>query len=319
MHAKGATLRALWLTAAVATAISGPRSSASASTGASSSAFVGAAAATVAPLEPFHVRAPHWGARSSPTPRSSPSSSSSSSSSSMSMAFASAARETQRQQKNDDLLQRPHASPVAAAVAPKNTLPLMGKALFVTGGGAGAGAAGKGEPAGFGVASAWGVVSVVFILMNAVKRLAPIALQPFSRGDFTTVQWAMYAGFSALMAYAEGFKGFQKKFSPLVVKRALTLDPAAAADPAAGGGQKRRRRAGPLRLLLAGPYSMGLFHATKKRKTMVKRLPYPWRSIVDAGVVVGLSYGTLSICVIWARAILGKAPSIDPALPEEKK
>lgn len=146
----------------------------------------------------------------------------------------------------------------------------------------------------------------------------------------------MYGAFSALMAYAEGFKGFQKKFSPLVVKRALTLD-ATADDPAAaaGGadGKRRRRRAGPLRLLLAGPYSMGLFHATKKRKTLswgltagvmclvqvVKRLPYPWRSIVDAGVVVGLSYGSLSICVIWARALMGKAPAIDPALPEGKE
>lgn len=142
------------------------------------------------------------------------------------------------------------------------------------------------------------------------------------------MQWVMYGGFSALMAYAEGFKGFQKKFSPLVVKRALTLD-ASAED----GGGRRRRRAGPLRILLAGPYSMGLFHATKKRKTvswglttgvlclvqLVKRLPYPWRSIVDAGVVVGLSYGTLSICVIWARALMGRAPSIDPALPEDKK
>lgn len=58
MRAKGATLRALWLTAAVATAISGPRSSASASTAASSSAFVGAAAATVAPLEPFREYTP---------------------------------------------------------------------------------------------------------------------------------------------------------------------------------------------------------------------------------------------------------------------
>ena len=131
----------------------------------------------------------------------------------------------------------------------------------------------------------------------------------------------MYGGFAALMAYAEGFKGFQKKFSPLVVKRALTLD-----SPKAGSGS----RAGPLRLLLAGPYSMGLFHATKKRLTvswglttgvlclvhLVKKLPYPWRSIVDAGVVVGLSYGTLSICFIWARAVMGKAPAIDPALPE---
>ncbi|CAN0031213.1 unnamed protein product, partial [Laminaria digitata] len=194
-------------------------------------------------------------------------------------------------------------------------------------GGAAAAAAtgGGGGQAGFGLGSAWGVLSVVFILMNAVKRLAPIALQPFSRGDFTTAQWAMYGGFALLMAYAEGFKGFQKKFSPLVVKRALTLD--SPKEGSGGGGGK----AGPLRLLLAGPYSMGLFHATKKRLTVswglttgvlclvhiVKKLPYPWRSIVDAGVVVGLSYGTLSICLIWARAaVMGKAPSIDPALPE---
>lgn len=75
----------------------------------------------------------------------------------------------------------------------------MSKALFVSGGGAassggtaapavgaaaGTGAAaatGGGGQAGFGLGSAWGVVSVVFILMNAVKRLTPIALQPFSR------------------------------------------------------------------------------------------------------------------------------------------
>lgn len=146
------------------------------------------------------------------------------------------------------------------------------------------------------------------------------------QGDFTHMHWAMYGGFSLLMAYAEGFKGFQKKFSPLVVKRALTLD-ARETTPATPSG-----RPGPLRLLLAGPYSMGLFHATKKRKTvswglttgvlclvqLVKRMPYPWRSIIDAGVVVGLSYGTLSICAIWVKALMGTPPSIDPAMPEAK-
>lgn len=165
------------------------------------------------------------------------------------------------------------------------------------------------------------------VKLFAPRHSFPHAPPAHKQGDFTAMQWAMYGGFSALMAYAEGFKGFQKKFSPLVVKRALTLD-ASAADGGAGRG-----RAGPLRILLAGPYSMGLFHASKKRKTvswglttgvlclvqLVKRLPYPWRSIVDAGVVVGLSYGTLSICAIWARALMGRAPSIDPALPEEKK
>jgi hypothetical protein len=77
---------------------------------------------------------------------------------------------------------------------------------------------------------------------------------------------------------------------------------------------------------------MGLFHATRKRKitslsvslgvagivAAVKRLPYPWRNVVDAGVVVGLSWGSLSILVIYCKAwITGKLPDrVDAALPE---
>jgi hypothetical protein len=77
---------------------------------------------------------------------------------------------------------------------------------------------------------------------------------------------------------------------------------------------------------------MGLVHATRKRKIVswsvslgvagivaaVKRLPYPWRNIVDAGVVVGLSWGSLSILAIYMKAwFTGKLPeSVDAALPE---
>jgi hypothetical protein len=32
-----------------------------------------------------------------------------------------------------------------------------------------------------------------------------------------------YAAFAIFMAYAEGYKGFQMKFSPMVVRRAYTL------------------------------------------------------------------------------------------------
>ena len=75
---------------------------------------------------------------------------------------------------------------------------------------------------------------------------------------------------------------------------------------------------------------MGLFHATKKRKIVswsvtigvamvvaaVKRMPYPWRNIIDAGVVAGLSWGSLSILIIYLKAwVLGHKPEIDPALP----
>ena len=103
--------------------------------------------------------------------------------------------------------------------------------------------------------------------------------------------------------YTEGYKAFQKKFSPLVVKRAFTL----AQNP------------GVFNWLLAGPYSMGLFGATPKRmkiswaiSTMVvvivqvvKRLPYPWRGIADAGVVAGLTYGSASILLLFLKALFG--------------
>ena len=78
---------------------------------------------------------------------------------------------------------------------------------------------------------------------------------------------------------------------------------------------------------------MGLFHATKKRMIVswsvsfgvaaivaaVKRLPYPWRNIVDAGVVVGLTWGSLSILIGYGKALVtGKLPEgVDPALPEK--
>ena len=78
---------------------------------------------------------------------------------------------------------------------------------------------------------------------------------------------------------------------------------------------------------------MGLFHATKKRKivswsvslgvgtivALVKRLPYPWRNIVDAGVICGLTWGSVSIGWNWVKVVLlGKEVEMDPALPEKK-
>jgi hypothetical protein len=76
---------------------------------------------------------------------------------------------------------------------------------------------------------------------------------------------------------------------------------------------------------------MGLIHATKKRKivswsvsigiaaivAVVKRLPYPWRNIVDAGVAVGLTWGSLSILVLYVKAwVSGHPPKeTDAALP----
>jgi xanthine/uracil permease len=74
---------------------------------------------------------------------------------------------------------------------------------------------------------------------------------------------------------------------------------------------------------------MGLFHATKKRVIVswsvtlgvaaivaaVKKLPYPWRNIVDAGVVVGLTWGSVSIILNYFKALITGITPADPALP----
>lgn len=173
------------------------------------------------------------------------------------------------------------------------------------------------------LASLWGTCGVVYILAKAIKRVLPIALEPFMKGEgvvpLTQFQLAAYILTCLWFAYVEGYKGFQLKFSPLVVTRSFTL-----------------QSSSPIHHLLLAPlYSMALFHATKKRMIVswsvtigvavivaaVKRLPYPWRNIVDAGVVIGLSWGTISILGGYIISLVtGIAPiDVDPALPEKKE
>lgn len=173
------------------------------------------------------------------------------------------------------------------------------------------------------LASLWGTCGVAYILIKAIKRVVPIALEPFMTGEgvvpLTNVQLAAYIFTCVWFAYVEGYKGFQRKFSPLVVSRSFTLQPSLSTIH---------------HVLLAPFYSMGLFHATRKRMLVswsvsigvgaivaaVKRLPYPWRNVVDAGVVVGLTWGTVSILGGYIISLVtGIAPiGVDPSLPEKK-
>lgn len=114
-------------------------------------------------------------------------------------------------------------------------------------------------------ATGWGVCGVCAILGQAIARLAPHAIMPFIRKDLTLLQWGCYGGSMLLFAYGEGYSAFQKKFSPLVVQRAMSLD-----------GAKR-----PVHVTLAPFYSMGLFHATPKRRTL------SWGVTLGVAAVVG--------------------------------
>jgi len=162
------------------------------------------------------------------------------------------------------------------------------------------------------VGALWGFSGVVALLGFAIYRLAPRAGEALS-GSLTTVQWIFLVGFALFMLFAEGYRGFQKKFSPRTAARVRYL----------------RDHPRALHVALAPAFCMGYFHATRKTRItsicltvgivllvlLVRYLPTPWRGLVDFGVVLGLSYGILSFAWFTARALFGTTFEHSPEVP----
>ncbi len=152
----------------------------------------------------------------------------------------------------------------------------------------------------------FGVLLVLLLLGQALYRLTPLAIEPWRDGSMSTWQKVVYVLFALFNAYAEGYRGFHKRFSPRVVARAFHL------------GQTKT----PLHVVLALPFCMSLFHSTKRQKIVswtfvivivavivaVRQLAQPWRGIIDGGVVVGLALGALSVVYFWLRGLAGTPP-----------
>lgn len=172
---------------------------------------------------------------------------------------------------------------------------------------------GLGQPNGLGqlLVFAWGTAGVLALLLQAIYRLTPPALEPLLGGSLDPFQAALYATWVVFAAYVEGYRAFQGRFSPRVVARAVYLSK----NPA------------PWRVILAPLFCMSFFHATRRgliaawavtllviaAVVLVRQLPQPWRGIVDGGVVVGLSWGTAAIVI----NIIGVFRGIEPNVPNE--
>ncbi|MFV8749613.1 hypothetical protein ACNOYE_03565 [Nannocystaceae bacterium ST9] len=160
----------------------------------------------------------------------------------------------------------------------------------------------------------WGTLGVVAVLVDAIIRLLPNAIEPIATGTLDLPGSLAYVAAIVGMAYAEGYRGFQQRFSPRVVARAAGL--ARAPQPI-------------WRLVLAPAITMGLIHATRRRLiatwmlvamivgliVLVSLLDQPWRGAVDAGVVVGLSWGSATLLLELLAWLRGRTPTIDPDLP----
>lgn len=160
----------------------------------------------------------------------------------------------------------------------------------------------------------WGVIGVLALLGDALYRLTPNALDLATR-SLEALEIAVLVGWILFNGYSEGYRAFHRQFSPRVVARARTLDVAPR----------------PLFVALAPLYCMGLFHTTRRQLIVswvvtvaiigivivVRMLEQPWRGIVDAGVVVGLTWGAASIVYFTVRSFAGHAMPVDPELPSK--
>jgi hypothetical protein len=158
----------------------------------------------------------------------------------------------------------------------------------------------------------WGVVGVLMLLGSAVYRLSFPALNAFSY-DFFWYHWVSFSLIVVFMAYAEGFRAFQQGFSPRVAARARYL----------------RDHPRAVHVIFAPFFCMGFFYATRRRQVtsisvtagivflviLVRSLPQPWRGIIDAGVIIGLAWGIISLFIFSFKAFSSDEFNYSPEVP----
>jgi len=159
----------------------------------------------------------------------------------------------------------------------------------------------------------WGLSGVVLVLGYALVRLLPVTLAAFEQ-PWQWYHWVCLIGLIGFMAYAEGYRGFQQAFSPRVASRLKYL----------------YDHPRPSHVLLSPLFCMGYFYIQRRRRIVsylltasiiaivlaVKLLSQPWRGIIDAGVLVGLTWGLVTVFVSTQRAFGATPAKPFPYAPE---
>lgn len=159
----------------------------------------------------------------------------------------------------------------------------------------------------------WGAIGVICLLMFSAFRLSVVALEFFNY-PAQVWHWVVILCWVVFMAYSEGYKGFQQAFSPRVASRLLWL-----------------KQNPKFWLVIVAPlFAMGFIYASKKRAIIsytillmvivfvliAVNLPQPWRPMLDAGVVVGLLWGTVATWWKILVALRSDSSQVDPDLPQ---
>lgn len=147
----------------------------------------------------------------------------------------------------------------------------------------------------------WSYIFLMLLLVPACHGLISIAVKLLS--DVLTVPQYIYLGLSVVgLLLFEGYLGFHRSWSPATARRALILP---------------YGHPNCLLVLCAPLFAAGFFYAPPKRLAvayllppfviglifLVRLLESPAHEIVDAGVAVGLTTGTLSFSYHFLRAL----------------
>ncbi len=159
------------------------------------------------------------------------------------------------------------------------------------------------------VAASWGLFGACGLLVYAIVRLGAVSVDAIQMG-LTPLHWVVMLANIVFMAYCEGYRGFQCGYSPRLAARAryLLVQPTIT------------------NTVLAPIFCMGFYQAPRRRIVLsfvllmmivgfivlFQYIPQPWRGIFDAGVVVGLSWGLVSISWYSYQAFATTHYAVDP-------
>ena len=160
--------------------------------------------------------------------------------------------------------------------------------------------------------AAWGLAGLTGLLLFAVYRLAGV-VEAGLEWPWGWEHVAVAVANAVFMAWSEGWRGFQRSFSPRVAARLKWL----------------RDNPSTVRVVFAPLFVIGYFGATRERLigiyaltagiavliVVVHLLPQPWRAALDIGVVLGLTWGIVSTLACAWRALGGDTYDVAPEVP----
>ncbi|MFL2859727.1 MAG: hypothetical protein ACJ0BW_03170 [Pontiellaceae bacterium] len=149
----------------------------------------------------------------------------------------------------------------------------------------------------------WGFIVISYFILHGLSCVFTYAIE-LNINDLNWYELTSLIIIVILLTYSEGYKGFQKSFSPRTARRlnSIMLKPTI------------------FRVIFSPLISMGFIESSRKLKyisygitimiitfiILIENLSNPWRAIIDFGVLIGLGWGLISFWLSCFKLLLNK-------------